>query len=137
MFLNKILANVPNSGDIELRTRLDKLRNFNNNIIYNNRNNSDNNFPSQPPPPPPPQPQPPRWNNIFQLFQLCHKFLDKLIFLTTTTQTACIVTTATSIWWLFSFARHASFFPEHKRKVVGFQQKLLFEEKSWLTNLRE
>lgn len=60
MFLNKILANVPNSGDIELRTRLDKLRNFNNNIIYNNRNNSDNNFPSQPPPPPPPQPQPPR-----------------------------------------------------------------------------
>lgn len=55
--LNKILTKALNPRHIELRSRLDKLINFNNKI--------DNNF-LPPPPPPPLLPEPPRRNDFFQ-----------------------------------------------------------------------
>ena len=70
--LSKILTKAPNPRHIELRSRLDKLINFNNKIDNNNNNN--NNF-LPPPPPPPLLPEPPRRNDFFQpkaLFNLYH-----------------------------------------------------------------
>lgn len=57
---SKLIFKAPNSIDVELKSRLDMLKDLN----YNSNNNS---LPGPPDPPPPPllSPLPPNQNNIF------------------------------------------------------------------------
>ena len=61
--MSKLLSKAQNIKDLQIKSRLDSLRGFNNN---NNNSNKNDNFQPPPEPLPQPPPQPLRRNDIFQ-----------------------------------------------------------------------